>query len=150
MYKTEKYPSSIRCWDSNSRPLKHESPPITTRQWIPALPAYTFLSIDHHHGHSCRNLKYCPFEAFISRLGNSSAPKPLFFVRGLVKKVRSNLWLNSFWANFFTNCEIVSSLKFDNRELKSILFVYFSLSLSLSVILRYTNQTLTLSLFFYA
>ena len=27
----EKCPSSIWCWDLNSRPLKHESPPITTR-----------------------------------------------------------------------------------------------------------------------
>ena len=26
----EKCVSSIRCWDSNSRPLEHESPPITT------------------------------------------------------------------------------------------------------------------------
>ena len=29
--KCEKFPSSIRCRDSNSRPLEHESPPITTR-----------------------------------------------------------------------------------------------------------------------
>ena len=27
----KKCPSSIRCWDSNSWPLEHESPPITTR-----------------------------------------------------------------------------------------------------------------------
>ena len=27
----KKCPSSIRCWDSNPRPLKHESPPITSR-----------------------------------------------------------------------------------------------------------------------
>ena len=27
----EKCPSSIRCWDSNPRPLKHELSPITTR-----------------------------------------------------------------------------------------------------------------------
>ena len=27
----KKCPSSIRCWDSNSRPLEHESLPITTR-----------------------------------------------------------------------------------------------------------------------
>ena len=26
-----KCPSSIRCWDSNSQPSEHESPPITTR-----------------------------------------------------------------------------------------------------------------------
>ena len=29
--KFEKYPSSIRCWDSNPRPSAHESPPIITR-----------------------------------------------------------------------------------------------------------------------
>ena len=29
--KREKCPSSIRCRDSNSRPLEHESSPITTR-----------------------------------------------------------------------------------------------------------------------
>ena len=27
----KKWPSSIWCWDSNSRPLEHLSPPITTR-----------------------------------------------------------------------------------------------------------------------
>ena len=37
----KKCPSSIRCWDSNSRPLEHESPPITTR---PGLPPETFFS----------------------------------------------------------------------------------------------------------
>ena len=31
-YKCEKSPSSIRCWDSNSQPLQHDSPPITTRR----------------------------------------------------------------------------------------------------------------------
>ena len=31
----KKCPSSIRCWDSNSRPLEHESPPITTRPGLP-------------------------------------------------------------------------------------------------------------------
>ena len=30
-------PSSIQCQDSNSQPLEHESPPITTR---PGLPPY--------------------------------------------------------------------------------------------------------------
>ena len=30
-----KCPYSIRCRDSNSRPLKHESPPITTRPRLP-------------------------------------------------------------------------------------------------------------------
>ena len=29
--KCEKCPSSIQCWDSNPRPLEHESSPITTR-----------------------------------------------------------------------------------------------------------------------
>ena len=33
-HKCEKFPYSIRCWDSNPRPLEHESPPITT---IPGL-----------------------------------------------------------------------------------------------------------------
>ena len=31
----KKCPFSIQCWDSNPRPLKHESPPITTRPWLP-------------------------------------------------------------------------------------------------------------------
>ena len=31
----EKCPSSIRCWDSNSRPSEHGSPPITTRPGLP-------------------------------------------------------------------------------------------------------------------
>ena len=33
----EKYPSSIRCRDSNPRPLDHESPPITTRPGLPSV-----------------------------------------------------------------------------------------------------------------
>ena len=33
--KCEKYPSIIWCQDSNSRPLKHESPPITTSPGLP-------------------------------------------------------------------------------------------------------------------
>ena len=31
----KKYPSSIWCRDSNSRPLEHEPPPITTRPGLP-------------------------------------------------------------------------------------------------------------------
>ena len=31
----QKSPSSIRCWDLNSRPLEHESPSITTRPGLP-------------------------------------------------------------------------------------------------------------------
>ena len=31
----EKSPSRIQCWDSNSRPLEHESPPICTRPGLP-------------------------------------------------------------------------------------------------------------------
>ena len=31
----EKCPSSIRCWDSNPRPLEHEFHPITTRPGLP-------------------------------------------------------------------------------------------------------------------
>ena len=33
--KWAKCPFSIRCWDSNPRPLEHESPPITTRPGPP-------------------------------------------------------------------------------------------------------------------
>ena len=33
--KCEKCPSSKRRWDSNPRPLEHESPPITTRPGLP-------------------------------------------------------------------------------------------------------------------
>ena len=39
----KKCPSSIRCRDSNSRPLEHEPPPITTR---PGLPPYS-LTLDY-------------------------------------------------------------------------------------------------------
>ena len=35
--KCEKCPSSIWCWDSNSQPLEHEFPPITTRPGLPPL-----------------------------------------------------------------------------------------------------------------
>ena len=31
----EKCPSNIQCWDSNPRPLEHESLPITTRPGLP-------------------------------------------------------------------------------------------------------------------
>ena len=27
-------PSSIRCWDSNSQPLDHQSPPVANRRWL--------------------------------------------------------------------------------------------------------------------
>ena len=37
-------PSSIQCKDSNSQPLEHESPPITTRQGLP--PNGFFLGSD--------------------------------------------------------------------------------------------------------
>ena len=33
--KREKFPSSIWCWDSNSKPLEHKSPPLTTRPGLP-------------------------------------------------------------------------------------------------------------------
>ena len=36
-YMWKKYPSSIRCWDSNPRPSEPESPPITTRPGLPLL-----------------------------------------------------------------------------------------------------------------
>ena len=38
--KCEKCPSSIQCWDSNPRPLEHESPPITNKPGLP--PSYYF------------------------------------------------------------------------------------------------------------
>ena len=39
----KKCPSSIQCWDSDSRPLEHEFPPITTR--APGLPPNKFKII---------------------------------------------------------------------------------------------------------
>ena len=39
--KCEKCPSSIQCQDLNSRPLEHDSPPITTRPGLP--PALLFI-----------------------------------------------------------------------------------------------------------
>ena len=41
---SKKSPSSIRCRDSNPRPLVRESPPITTR---PGLPTYICVSLHH-------------------------------------------------------------------------------------------------------
>ena len=43
-----KCPSSIRCWDSNSQPLVHESPPITTRLGLPSHTTVYFLSAKVH------------------------------------------------------------------------------------------------------
>ena len=34
----KKYPSSIWCWNSNSQPLEHQSPLITTRLGVRFLP----------------------------------------------------------------------------------------------------------------
>ena len=39
----KKCPSSIWCQDSNSRPLEHDSPPITTRPGLPPLRLVFFL-----------------------------------------------------------------------------------------------------------
>ena len=39
----KKCPSSIWYWDSNSLHSKHESPPITTRSWLP--PIHSIISI---------------------------------------------------------------------------------------------------------
>ena len=44
--KCENDRSSIRCWDSNPRPLEHGSPPITTRPWLP--PPLKNLSLCFH------------------------------------------------------------------------------------------------------
>ena len=41
--KHEKYPSSARSWDSNSRPTEHESPLINTRSGLP--PPKNFLEL---------------------------------------------------------------------------------------------------------
>ena len=40
---TKFFPFSIRCWDSNPRPVEHESPPITTR---PGLPPYNSTKLE--------------------------------------------------------------------------------------------------------
>ena len=55
--KSEKYASSIRCWDSNSQPLEHESPPIATKPhrylfWV----NIDFIGIPHHRRGSQDNL----------------------------------------------------------------------------------------------
>ena len=43
--KCEKCPSSIRCWDSNPRPLEYECPPITTRPGLSAcLCSFSYFS----------------------------------------------------------------------------------------------------------
>ena len=43
----KKCPSSIRCWDSNSRPLEHEPPPITTRPGLPPVKIFFNQSFNH-------------------------------------------------------------------------------------------------------
>ena len=61
----KKYPSSIRCQDSNSRPLKQESPIITTR---PGLPPYRLKLCELKNpmtrfAQACRG-SYFPVNAF--------------------------------------------------------------------------------------
>ena len=41
----KKCPSSIRCWDSNPQPLKHDSPPIITRPGLPPKPQVIFYGV---------------------------------------------------------------------------------------------------------
>ena len=58
----KKCPSSIRCRDSNSRPLEHEPPPITTRPGLPPrLKLVTWLAKGNHTDlfqHSYSTLKF--------------------------------------------------------------------------------------------
>ena len=41
----EKCLSSLRCWDSNSQPLEHQSPPITTRPGLPPFQIFVNFSL---------------------------------------------------------------------------------------------------------
>ena len=44
----KKWPFSIQCRDLNSRPLEHDSPPITTRpSWLP--PTLSIFSLSSVH-----------------------------------------------------------------------------------------------------
>ena len=52
----KKCPSSIQCWDSNPRPLEHESPPITTR---PGLLPYDAKHLWSNPGYAKHLHKYC-------------------------------------------------------------------------------------------
>ena len=44
----EKITSSIRCWDSNPRPLEHEPPAITTRPGLQMIIFVAFQKTRHH------------------------------------------------------------------------------------------------------
>ena len=41
----KKYPSGMSCWDSNSLPLGHQSPPIATRPGLPPIPFVSYLFV---------------------------------------------------------------------------------------------------------
>ena len=54
---------SIQCWDSNPRPLEHESPPITTRPGLPPKLFITFGNIPISRGirtHDLQNMSLLP------------------------------------------------------------------------------------------
>ena len=53
--KCEKCPSSIRCWDSNPRPLEHESPPMTTRPGLPPSTHHSLMSVSRKAMSSSRS-----------------------------------------------------------------------------------------------
>ena len=53
----KKCPSSLRCWDSNSQPLEHESPSITTRPRPPAM-ASPHLCLMFLHRHRVLSTKF--------------------------------------------------------------------------------------------
>ena len=57
-----KCPSSMQCWDSNSRPLEHESPCITTRPGHPPYLIYFFVTLSLYLSKSSLTL-------FFARLG---------------------------------------------------------------------------------
>ena len=74
-----KCPSSIRCRDSNPRPFKHESPPITTRPGLPPFGViiernfFALIVLDFTcFVHSL--VKVCPVWAIFHTLGNFSKP----------------------------------------------------------------------------
>ena len=46
----KKYPSSIRCWESNPRPSELESPPRATRAGLPPNEIILYALVNLHHG----------------------------------------------------------------------------------------------------
>ena len=73
----KKLPSRIPCWDSNSRPLEHKSPPITTR---PVLPPFKGFFCKQNWPHKC--LENRPVSMIHALVNLLKVPFQMFHVSG--------------------------------------------------------------------